>query len=56
MELRAFPESRQTIDSCGDPDIQEYLELVMEQNRLQRPENWEAASEVYITLKGIAGL
>lgn len=55
-ELDVFPEARQVIDSCGDPDIKEYLEQAVEQNGLQQPHNWKTASELYITLKEIAGL
>ena len=55
-QLMMFPESVQIINLCGDPDIQEYLELSMEQNTLVKPDHWETASELYITLKGIAGL
>lgn len=51
-----FPESRQTIHLCSDPDIQDYLQQAVEQHGLQQPHDWESASELYITLKEIAGL
>lgn len=41
---------------CGDPDIEEYLQQAVEQNRLQQPQDWKTASELYIILKEIAGL
>lgn len=53
MELEAFTESRQIFSSCGDPDIQDYLEHAMVQNGLQRPEHWEASLELYFDLKEI---
>lgn len=54
--LGAFPESRLTSQLCGDKNIQEYLEFVMEHNHLQWPENWEEALQLYFTMKQIAGL
>ncbi|KAL6486342.1 hypothetical protein MHYP_G00057340 [Metynnis hypsauchen] len=55
-ELDAFPESRQSINPCGDPNIQEYLDFVMEHNQLEKPKDWETASELYLRLKEIAQL
>ncbi|XP_049333540.1 uncharacterized protein LOC111189804 isoform X1 [Astyanax mexicanus] len=55
-ELDVFPEARLSISPCGDPDIQEYLDFVMEHIQLQMPNNWEAASELYLQLKDIAQL
>lgn len=55
-ELHMFPESEQTIHLCSDPDIQDYLHQAVEQNGLQQPHDWESASELYLTLKEIAGL
>lgn len=55
-ELNKFPESRQTTFTCGDPDIQDYLQQAVEQNGFQQPHDWESVSELYITLKDIAGL
>lgn len=51
-----FPEARQVIDLSGDPDIEEYLQQAVEQHGLQQPQEWKTASELYITLKEIAGL
>ena len=45
-ELDAFPESRQSINPCGDPNIQEYLDFVMEDNQLEKPRDWETALEL----------
>ncbi len=28
--------------------MQEYLDFAMEHNQLQKPENWESASELYM--------
>ncbi|XP_039623028.1 uncharacterized protein LOC120537856 [Polypterus senegalus] len=55
-ELDTFPESNQPMHSCGDLNMQEYLDFVMEHSYLQKPENWESASELYIHLKEIAQL
>ncbi|KAL6460937.1 hypothetical protein MHYP_G00309030 [Metynnis hypsauchen] len=55
-ELDAFPESRQSINPCVDPNIQEYLDFVMEHNQLEKPKDWETASELYLRLKEIAQL
>ena len=51
-----FPEARQVIDLCGDPEIEEYLQQSVERNGLQQPQDWKTASDLYITLKEIAGL
>lgn len=40
----------------GDPNMQEYLDFAMEHNQLQKPENWESASELYMKLKEMAQL
>lgn len=55
-ELDVFSEARQVTDLCGDPDIEEYLQQAVEENGLQQPQDWKTASELYITLKEIAGL
>lgn len=55
-ELDAFPESSLVVPPCGDPALQEYLDLAMEHNQLQRPENWESATKLYMNLKEIAWL
>lgn len=36
--------------------MQEYLDFAMERNDLQKPENWETASELYMKLKEYAQL
>ncbi|XP_036389895.1 uncharacterized protein LOC118781114 isoform X2 [Megalops cyprinoides] len=55
-ELDAFPEARLSIPKCGDQNMQEYLEFAMESNQLHKPENWEAATELYMKLKEIVQL
>ncbi|XP_062851516.1 uncharacterized protein LOC134314752 [Trichomycterus rosablanca] len=55
-ELDVFPESRQSVNSCGDQNIQEYLDFVVECSQLQKPSNWESTSELYLWLKEIAQL
>ena len=55
-ELNRLPGSRQTVYSCGDPDIEDYLQHAVEQNGLQLPHDWKSASKLYITLKKTAGL
>lgn len=55
-ELDVFPEARQEIDFYNDEDMKKYLQQAMEQNRLQQPCDWRTASDLYITLKEIAGL
>lgn len=54
--MGAFPEARLSIALCGDPDMQEYLYFAMERSQLQKPENWESASELFMKLKEIAQL
>ncbi|KAJ8002150.1 hypothetical protein DPEC_G00176830 [Dallia pectoralis] len=51
IELDALPEANLSITPCGDLNMQEYLDFAMEHNQLQKPENWESASELYIKLK-----
>lgn len=53
-ELDAFPESRLSVVVCGDSNIQEYLNFVMEQNHFQKPVCWESATELYMKLIEIA--
>jgi len=53
--LDIFQDGHQTEDPCGDPDTHDYLQQAMQQG-LQGPDTWEAASQLFITLKGIAGL
>ncbi|XP_034562257.1 uncharacterized protein LOC117828944 [Notolabrus celidotus] len=53
--LTIFQEGPLNEDPCGDPDIHEYLEQAMQQG-LQQPHTWQAATELYITQKNIAGL
>ncbi|XP_073339900.1 uncharacterized protein [Pagrus major] len=55
-ELNAFPEARLTRAPCGDTNMQEYLDLAMESNHLQKPEYWQSATELYLKLKEIAQL
>ncbi|XP_055051829.2 uncharacterized protein [Misgurnus anguillicaudatus] len=55
-ELDAFPEASLSITSCGDPNMQEYLDFAIEHSQLQKPENWESASELYMKLKEMAQL
>ncbi|XP_076850597.1 uncharacterized protein LOC143500366 [Brachyhypopomus gauderio] len=55
-ELDGFPEIRQTVNPCGDPNIQEYLDFVMEHRQLQKPSNWETAAQLYLCLKDISQL
>lgn len=53
-ELDAFPESRLCLPPCGNSNIQEYMDMVMEHHNLQTPHNWESAAELYLKLKEIA--
>ncbi|KAL3968992.1 hypothetical protein ACER0C_002821 [Sarotherodon galilaeus] len=53
-ELDAFPESRLSVVVCGDSNIQEYLNFVMEQNHFQKPVCGESATELYMQLLEIA--
>ncbi len=55
-ELDALPEASRSMTPCGDPNMQEYLDFAMEHNQLQKPENWESASELYMKLKEMAQL
>ncbi len=55
-ELDALPEASLSMTPCGDPNMQEYLDFAMEHNQLQKPENWESASELYMKLKEMAQL
>ncbi|XP_055025013.2 uncharacterized protein [Misgurnus anguillicaudatus] len=55
-ELDAFPEANPSLTPCGDANIQEYLDYVMEHFQLQQPGNWESASELYLRLKEIGQL
>ncbi len=55
-ELDALPEACLSMTPCGDPNMQEYLDFAMEHNQLQKPENWESASELYMKLKEMAQL
>ncbi|KAI9541732.1 hypothetical protein NQZ68_027096 [Dissostichus eleginoides] len=55
-ELDAVPETSLSIAPCGDRNRQEYLDFAMERNDLQKPENWETASELYMKLKEYAQL
>lgn len=55
-ELDAFPEARLTRAPCGDTSMQEYLDLVMENSHLQKPDYWQAATELYLKLKEISEL
>ncbi len=52
-ELDALPEASLSMTPCGDPNMQEYLDFAMEQ-KLQKPENCESASELYMKLKEMA--
>jgi hypothetical protein len=36
--------------------MQEYLDLAMEQNNLQKPDHWQSSTELYLRLKEIAQL
>lgn len=36
--------------------MQEYWDFAMEHNQLQKPENWQSASELYLKLKEITQL
>lgn len=45
-ELQAFSVTRMTINPCGNTDVQEYLELVVEENALQWPGDWETATDL----------
>ncbi|KAF3858645.1 hypothetical protein F7725_011846 [Dissostichus mawsoni] len=54
-ELHYLPHSL-SIAPCGDQNMQEYLDFAMERNDLQKPENWETASELYMKLKEYAQL
>ncbi|KAK1893137.1 putative transcriptional regulatory protein [Dissostichus eleginoides] len=55
-ELDAVPETSLSIAPCGDQNMQDYLDFAMERNDLQKPENWETASELYMKLKEYAQL
>lgn len=55
-ELLTFSGLGDTVVSCGDTEIQAYVEHIMEQNNLQSPDNWESALQLYLTLKEISGL
>ena len=55
-ELDVFPEANPALTPCGDINIQEYLDYVMEHFQLQQPGNWESASELYLQLKEIGQL
>ena len=55
-ELDAFPEEHPPLTPCGDANIHEYLDYVMEYFQLQRPGDWESASELYLQLKEIGQL
>ncbi|KAJ4948055.1 hypothetical protein JOQ06_019596 [Pogonophryne albipinna] len=55
-ELDAVPETSLSIAPCGDQNMQEYLDFAMERNDLQKPENWETASELYMKQKEYAQL
>ncbi|KAI9547198.1 hypothetical protein NQZ68_020019, partial [Dissostichus eleginoides] len=50
-ELDAVPETSLSIAPCGDQNMQEYLDFA-----IQKPENWETASELYMKLKEYAQL
>ncbi|XP_039473093.1 uncharacterized protein LOC120441767 [Oreochromis aureus] len=54
-ELDVFPEGRQAIELCGDSNIEEYLHHTVQQNRLEQPQDWESATELYLALKNVAG-
>jgi len=54
--LDDVPEARLSIAPCGNPNMQEYLNFAMEQNQLQKPEDWQSASELYLKLKEITQL
>lgn len=45
-----------SIAPCGDPIMQEYFDFAMEHNELQKPENWQSASELHMKPKEIAQL
>lgn len=55
-DLDAVPEASLSIAPCGDSNMQEYFAFVMEYKQLQKPENWESATELYMKLKEIAQL
>ncbi|KAJ4928901.1 hypothetical protein JOQ06_004523 [Pogonophryne albipinna] len=55
-ELDAVPETSLSIAPCGDQNMQEYMDFAMERNDLQKPENWETASELYMKQKEYAQL
>lgn len=53
-QLDSFPEAGLLIVPCGDANMQEYF--VIESHQLQKPEDWESASDLYLKLKVIAQL
>ncbi|XP_030580627.1 uncharacterized protein LOC115776958 [Archocentrus centrarchus] len=55
-ELDAFPDVHLTRAPCGDPNMQEYLDFAVEHNHLQKPEQWQSSTELYLKLKEIAQL
>ncbi|XP_023192286.1 uncharacterized protein LOC111612172 [Xiphophorus maculatus] len=55
-DLDVFPEASQVTELCGDKDIEEYLQQVMQQHGQQQSQNWESAMELYLFLKHIARL
>ncbi|TWW62318.1 hypothetical protein D4764_04G0009650 [Takifugu flavidus] len=55
-QLDAFPEAPLTRAPCGDANMQEYLDLTMQSNQLQKAEYWQSATELYLKLKEITQL
>lgn len=53
--LNSFQVDHWSEDLYGDPDISSYLQQALKQG-FQEPDTWQAASELFITLKGIAAL
>ncbi|TWW82012.1 hypothetical protein D4764_01G0018270 [Takifugu flavidus] len=45
-QLEAFPEAHLTRAPCGDANMQEYLDLAMQSNQLQKAEYWQSATEL----------
>ncbi|XP_034047720.1 uncharacterized protein LOC117529127 [Thalassophryne amazonica] len=56
VELDGFPEALPTRAPCGDANMQEYLDFAMEHTYLQKPENWQSSTELYLKLKETAQL
>ncbi|KAF7641801.1 hypothetical protein LDENG_00271500 [Lucifuga dentata] len=55
QDLAMF-ETGQTVDSCGDPEMHDYLQQVMVDNNYQHPNTWTDTVDLYIKLKEITGL